>query len=522
MPAHVVAAATIAARARAEYFRRSLAAGAVDAGAAGREAELVRQVDASLGCLSGALATCETAADARAYDTLEDARSALIECVGTYFIEAPRQVRVISRQNEKTRYALGVRYQGFPLEAALTYTLARWHCSEGAGFRCQALMQEVAAFSQAAGAPANTSPTLPPGLAAWERSPSLSASQQQERASPACTPLRAAVVSAPSHECSPQLSAVEQLAALPSLAEGLKGPSRMPVGTGATGVAHLGTKGKAANLRSPTSVLCVQGKEAQSRYLGIPSPERIAAGFAKAERRSGMISVRRQIDLSRGGATRMDGVSAGQSIDLSNTGAAQITGAAAKDAKRGNFGKQSPDCKRGLLGSLMRAAVMPVLLPLTLARRATVLAVRTALLPVTVSQRLAHSTLCSVPRVMLGTAATIGAAKAAEACACCRSGYFQGDVVATRVRAGFAVSAVAVRDAACRSVHGIQSICCERMENRPFPRCTISKRTMDVEAMTPLREVTVKVPLTSVSEPLDLPSKCSALPRSPLVMAGMG
>ena len=279
----------------------------------------------------------------------------------------------------------------------------------------------------------------------------------------------------------------------------------MPVGTGATGVAHLGTKGKAANLRSPTSVLCVQGKEAQSRYLGIPSPERIAAGFAKAERRSGM-----------------DGVSAGQSIDLSNTGAAQITGAAAKDAKRGNFGKQSPDCKRGLLGSLMRAAVMPVLLPLTLARRATVLAVRTALLPVTVSQRLAHSTLCSVPRVMLGTAATIGAAKAAEACACCRSGYFQGDVVATRVRAGFAVSAVAVRDAACRSVHGIQSICCERMENRPFPRCTISKRTMDVEAMTPLREVTVKVPLTSVSEPLDLPSKCSALPRSPLVMAGMG
>ena len=222
MPAHVVAAATIAARARAEYFRRSLAAGAVDAGAAGREAELVRQVDASLGCLSGALATCETAADARAYDTLEDARSALIECVGTYFIEAPRQVRVISRQNEKTRYALGVRYQGFPLEAALTYTLARWHCSEGAGFRCQALMQEVAAFSQAAGAPANTSPTLPPGLAAWERSPSLSASQQQERASPACTPLRAAVVSAASHECSPQLSAVEQLAALPSLAEGLK------------------------------------------------------------------------------------------------------------------------------------------------------------------------------------------------------------------------------------------------------------------------------------------------------------
>jgi len=296
----------------------------------------------------------------------------------------------------------------------------------------------------------------------------------------------------------------------------------MPVGTGATGVAHLGTKGKAANLRSPTSVLCVQGKETQSRYLDIPSPERIAAGFAKAERRSGMISVRRQIDLSRGGATRMDGVSAGQSIDLSNTGAAQITGAAAKYAKRGNFGKQSPDCKRGLLGSLMRAAVMPVMLPLTLARRATVLAVRTALLPVTVSQRLAHSTLCSVPRVMLGTAATIGAAKAAEACACCRSGYFQGDVVATRVRAGFAVSAVAVRDAACRSVHGIQSICCERMENRPFPRCTISKRTMDVEAMTPLREVTVKVPLTSVSEPLDLPSKCSALPRSPLVMAGMG
>ena len=109
----------------------------------------------------------------------------------------------------------------------------------------------------------------------------------------------------------------------------------MPVGTGATGVAHLGTKGKAANLRSPTSVLCVQGKETQSRYLDIPSPERIAAGFAKAERRSGMISVRRQIDLSRGGATRMDGVSAGQSIDLSNTGAAQITGAAAKDAKRG-------------------------------------------------------------------------------------------------------------------------------------------------------------------------------------------